>query len=556
MAVEYNKRLAVNASIVMGATIISRITGFFREMLVPAKFGVGNVTDVYEVAFKFPDLMFSLLIGGAISAALIPILSGSVSKGEEKDGWGAISRFMNITILVMVATCIIGSFFSEQLVVLLAQGWDPNDPEKLEMIRMAAKLTRILFPSVAFLMMAGFTNAVLYSYQRFAAAALGPALYNVLCICSIQFLSSSNKEEYYRVDRVVYGVMFSSLTYFLFQASFAWKNIRGNYVFSFDPRNKGFQRVFRVAIPSLISSSVSQFNTMISSSIASAFALGSLTALRVADRTWQMPFGIIAQSMGIALLPNLSGKIANNDTDGYKDSLLQGIKSVLLLTIPCTFACIVLNQMIMRTLFLNSAKVTEADIALMAAILACYSTSLITQSMNTILMRAFYAFNETRTPMMTGVTIIGFNIVLSVLFFQFTVVGVKGMALAYSISSFAHTWLLVRLLNKKMYGLNVMSGMFSFFKKTFLAAAIMSVGLWLMNLLIPDSFIIGPVSVSLKIHQVLVLALNVVVGAAIYFFVTIRAGVGEAVMLYVTVFGRVRNLLRRLRGPKRPDGSR
>ena len=463
MAVEYNKRLAVNASIVMGATIISRITGFFREMLVPARFEVGYVADVYEVAFKFPDLMFNLLIGGAISAALIPILSGSVSKGEEKEGWGAIARFMNLTILVMVVTCIIGSFFSEQLVVLLAQGWDPNDPQQLEMIKMAAKLTRILFPSVAFLMMAGFTNAVLYSYQRFAAAALGPALYNVLCICSILFLSNGNKEEYYRVDRVVYGVMFSSLTYFLFQASFAWKNIRGNYIFSFDVRNKGFQHVFRVAIQSLISSSVSQLNTMISASFSSAFEPGSMTAMRMADRTWQMPFGIIAQSMGIALLPNLSGKIANNDTEGYRSSLLQGIKSVLLLTIPCAFACVVLNQMIMRTLFLNTAKVNEADIAITATILACYSTSLITQSMNTILMRAFYAFNETRTPMLTGVSIIGFNILLSVTFFTFTSIGVKGMALAYSISSFAHTLLLVGLLNKRMRGLNIMGGMLPFF---------------------------------------------------------------------------------------------
>ena len=544
MSTDYSKRLAVNAAIVMGATIISRITGFFREMLIPAKFEVGYVADVYEVAFKFPDLMFNLLIGGAISAALIPVLSGSISKGNEKEGWESVARFMNLTMILMVLVSIVGTIFSEQLVILLAQGWDPNIPEELEMIQMAAKLTRTLFPSVAFLMLAGFTNAVLYSYQRFAAAAFGPALYNVLCILSIQFLSTGNKEEYYRVDRVVTGVMLSSLSYFIFQAAWAFKNIKGNYVLSFDVRHKGFQQLFRYAIPSLISSSVMQLNTIVTASFSSRFEKGSMTAMRMADRTWQMPFGIIAQSMGIALLPALSGKMANKDVDGYKKSLLQGIKSVLLLTIPTAFACIVLNKMIMRTLFLNSVKVTEGDIAITASILACYASSLITQSMNTILTRAFYACNETKTPMLTGISIIGFNILLSVLFYYLTPIGVKGMALAFSISSFAHTLLLIYLLNLKVPGLNVMEGMMRFFRKTFTAAIVMSVVLLTMNYLIPNSYIIGPVSASLKVHQLLVLILNVVIGAGVYLFLTIRMGIEEAKFIFGVISGRLTQMLK------------
>ena len=544
MSTNYNKRLAVNAAIVMGATIISRITGFFREMLIPAKFEVGYVADVYEVAFKFPDLMFNLLIGGAISAALIPVLSGSISKGKEKEGWESVARFMNLTMILMVIVSIVGTIFSEQLVVLLAQGWNPNVPEELEMIKMAAKLTRTLFPSVAFLMLAGFTNAVLYSYQRFAAAAFGPALYNVLCILSIQFLSTGNKEEYYRVDRVVTGVMLSSLSYFIFQAAWAIKNIKGNYVLKFDVRHKGFQQLFRYAIPSLISSSVMQLNTIVTASFSSRFEKGSMTAMRMADRTWQMPFGIIAQSMGIALLPVLSGKMANKDVDGYKKSLLQGIKSVLLLTIPTAFACIILNKMIMRTLFLNSSKVTEADIAVTAAILACYASSLITQSMNTILTSAFYACNETKTPMLTGISTIGFNILLSVLFYSLTSIGVKGMALAFSISSFSHTLLLVFLLNKKVPGLDVMQGMARFFRKTFFAAVFMSVALILMNYFIPDSYIIGPISASLKINQLLVLILNVIVGAGIYFLLTIKMGVEEAKFIFTSITNRLSKIIK------------
>ncbi|MDR3120152.1 MAG: murein biosynthesis integral membrane protein MurJ [Clostridiales bacterium] len=531
------RRLAVNASIVMCATIASRVTGFFREMLIPAKFGVGYVADVYDVAFKFPDLMFSLLIGGAISAALVPVLSGSISLGggDEREGWESVSRFMNLTMALTLVVCAVGAVFAERLVVLFAQGWDPAVPEDLQKIVMAARLTRVLFPSVAFLMLAGFANSVLYAYQRFAAAAFGPVLYNVLCIASIAFLSGGDAGDYYHVDRVVYGVMLSSFAYFIFQTANAWKNIRGRFVFRLDARHKGFLRLFRIAVPSLVSSSVIQVNTMISASFSSRFEAGSIIALRMADRTWQMPFGIIAQSMGIALLPNLSGKIANGDLAGYRKLLLQGLRVVLLLAVPTAAACVVLNRLIMRTLFLNSARTTEADVALTASILACYSIALVTQSINTILTRAFYACNETKTPMITGLSIIGLNILLSVLFYFFTPVGVKGMALAYSASSFVNALLLVTLLNRRLPGLNVFSGMGGFFAKIFGAALAMAALLALLGAFVPEVWVAGPVGPALKIRQLLVLFGNAVVGACAYFSLLLCLRVPEVVRLFERV---------------------
>ncbi|MCL2059623.1 MAG: murein biosynthesis integral membrane protein MurJ [Oscillospiraceae bacterium] len=511
------RRLAVNASIVMGATMISRITGFFREMLIPAKFGVGIVADVYDVAFKFPDLMFNLLIGGAISAALVPVLSGSISKGEEGEGWQAISRFINLTMLLTIVVSVAGAIFSERLVVLFAQGWDPADPEGYQKIAMAARLMRVLFPSVAFLMLAGFANSVLYSYQRFAAAAFGPVLYNVLCIASIALLSGGGPENYFHVDRVVYGVMLSSFTYFVFQTAWARKNIKGNYAPRVDVRHKGFQRLFKIALPSLVSSSVVHANTMVSASFSSRFDAGGIAAMRMADRTWQMPYGIIAQSIGIALLPNLSAKYANGDRDGFKTALTAGLRYVLLLAIPVCAACLALSDLIMSALFHNSDRITQADIALTSAILVCYASALVTQSINTILTRAFYACNETKTPMYTGISVIGLNIALSVAFYSYTSIGVRGMALAYAISSLANFTLLLFLLNRKIPGLNALGGLRAFFVKTGLAAAAMGAVLALINRAAPPGLLTGPFGAALKLRQLLALGANAAVGAIIYF---------------------------------------
>ena len=525
---ESGRRLAVNASIVMGATMISRLTGFFREMLIPAKFGVGFVADVYDVAFKFPDLMFSLLIGGAISAALVPVLSGSVSKGEEGEGWQAISRFINMTMTLTLIVCVFGVIFAEKLVVLFAQGWNPASPEDYLKIVTAARLMRVLFPSVAFLMLAGFANSVLYSYEKFLSAAFGPVIYNILCIASIALLSGGGPEEYYRVDRVVFGVMLSSFTYFVFQTIQASKHIIGNYAPRFDFRHKGFRRLFGIALPSLVSSSVIQINTMVSTSFSSRFEAGSIIAMRMADRTWQMPYGIIAQSMGIALLPDLSGKYANGDMAGYKKSLDSGLRYVLLLAIPVAAACVTLSNLIMRTLFLNSARMTEADVALTASILACYSSALITQSINTILIRAFYACNQTKTPMLTGISIIGLNILLSVLFYYFTDMGVRGMAFAYSISSLVNLALLTVLLNRRLPGLNALGGLRAYFIKTGSAALGMTFVLIALGYALPTGLVTGPFSFALKLRQLSILGLNAVAGAAVYFGLLIALRLPEA----------------------------
>jgi putative peptidoglycan lipid II flippase len=278
---------------------------------------------------------------------------------------------------------------------------------------------------------------------------------------------------------------------------------------------------------------------MVTVSFSSRFAAGSIGAMRMADRTWQMPYGIIAQSIGIALLPNLSGKYANSDIEGYKKTLDAGLRYVLLLAIPVFAACLALSDLIMRTLFLNSDRLTETDIALTASILICYSSALVTQSVNTILTRAFYACNETKTPMLTGIFIIGINILLSILFYNFTPIGVRGMALAYAVSSLVNLVLLVFLLNRKIPGLKVFGGLRVYFVKTGGAALIMAVLLVLAGRLLPSGFLTGPFGLGLKIRQLLTLGANAAAGALVYFGLLAAFGLPEVSAITGNIKNRI-----------------
>ena len=166
------------AAIVVMASVILEGSGFIRETVLSWKVGLSWVQDAYVAAYTLPDLIYLLLVGGTISAALVPFLSGKVDKGEEKDGWRAVSIFINVIFLVMAAICTLGVIFADRIIPAVAPGFTDSSPQTKEL---AVTLARILFPSALFIMMAGICNGVLNSYKKFAAAAFGPSVYNTGC---------------------------------------------------------------------------------------------------------------------------------------------------------------------------------------------------------------------------------------------------------------------------------------------------------------------------------------------------------------------------------------
>jgi putative peptidoglycan lipid II flippase len=300
-------KLTKAAIIVMSSMIVSRITGFLRSTLIP-NIMTKVESDALFAAFKTTDLMYNLLVGGSIAAAIIPVLSGYLAKDEEIEGWKAIGSFINTIFIIMVIVSGLGIVFAPKLISLTAPGYN------VETTALTITLARILFPSVSFIMLAGLTNGVLNSYQRFAAAAYGPTVYNLGSVISILLFNRLG------VQKVALGIMFSALIYFLFQVSFAFKNL-SYYSFGLNLRHEGYKRVIKLAIPSLLASSIVQINTIISQSYTSNFERGSVTALTGANDIWQLPYGIFAMGLGTAILPKLSEKLALGETRVFKSIL-------------------------------------------------------------------------------------------------------------------------------------------------------------------------------------------------------------------------------------------
>jgi putative peptidoglycan lipid II flippase len=509
----YEKRkLAGAAAIVMSSMVVSRITGFLRSTLIPNMMSRIE-SDALFAAFKTTDLMYNLLVGGSIAAAIIPVLSGYLAKGREEDGWKAVGSFINTIFIIMIIISGLGIIFAPQIVKVTAPGYNTETTE------LTITLTRILFPSVCFIMLAGLTNGVLNSYQRFAAAAYGPSVYNLGSVISILVFNKSG------VEKVAFGIMISALIYFLFQVSFAFRNLKF-YRFKIYFTHKGYKRIIKLAIPSLAASSIAQVNTIISQSYTSNFEKGSVTALTGANDIWQLPYGIFAMGMGTAILPTLSEKLAIGETEAFKDILAKSIKSILLLVIPSGIGFIVLRSPIISAIYKWSDNFGPDRIALTGNILMFYSLALLSQSLIAIVNRAFYACNDTKTPLYSGAVSILANSLFCYLFFNYTGIGAEGMALAYSLSSIINSIILIYALNKKMDGIHL-DKLVKYTLKILIASLLMGLVLFGVNSFISIDFT-RTFTFRTKVFELLYLFLEIMLGAAIYFITVYLMGIEEA----------------------------
>lgn len=522
------KKLTGAAIVVMSAIIVSRITGFLRTTLISNLLGSKMETDAFYMAFSITDLMYNLLVGGAISAALIPVLTGYIAKKDEEDGWKAVGTFINVIFMAMIIISAIGIVFSPGIVDFMAKGYTE------EAKQLTVRLVRILFPSVSFLMLAGLVNGVLNSYQKFAAAAYGPSLYNLGSALSVLMFSR------FGVEKVALGFMGSALFYFLFQLSFAIKNMK-YYRPVIKIRHAGFQRLFRLAVPSLLASSITQINLLILNKFTSGFSSGSVTALRNANDTWQLPYGVFAMGMGMALLPAMSEKSVLDQKEDFSRIVSKGLKTVLMLNIPSTVGLMILNVPVISAIYKWSDKV---DIALTGRILIFYSIALITQSMLAIINRAFYAINDTKTPLYVGTITIAANALLCQLFNSVTNLEVAGIALAYSLSSMLNASMLMFKLERKTKSLNI-GQLMNFIIKVALASVVMGMVLAVMDHFAVVDFL-RPFSIKSKIGELVYLMMEISVGALVFFITAMLLKVDEAVEMFKTAMEKMAQGFRKI----------
>jgi putative peptidoglycan lipid II flippase len=507
------KQLSGTAALVMFATLLSRITGFLRNVLISSIMSPKGYSDEFWVAFSLPDLAFDLLIGGAIAAAIIPILASSLSKGEEREGWKAVGTFINVTVIAVIFVEILFFIRTPFFVSIVAKGYQ----EGTEQFRLTVKLTRILLPSAVFMILAGQSNGILNAYNKFAAASFGPVIYNMCVIISIVIFGGKSAEL------TSWGVLASSVVYFILQLSFTWKHFKF-YRVKLYIKNETFKKLIRLAVPSLAASTVVQINTIICKSFSTEFAQNSVTVMNNANRTWQLPLGIFAQSMGVAILPTLSTRFAEERNDDYKRVLYKGLRTVMLLCIPSTMVLMLLSRQIMQILFGWDSVSYRSSVFNGMALLA-YAPALLFQSVVVILNRAFYSIQNTKIPLYSGVGTIAINLLANIYFINYTNLEAIGTALSYVIAVTVNAFLLIILFSGKT-GMELIPDNFFFILKTVVATIASGIVLWLLIRLIPfpweETFSIGK-----KFMEILVLGIQLFISFIVFVIVSLFLKIDE-----------------------------
>lgn len=417
-----NRQVARNATIVMIGIFISRVLGLVRERAVAQVFGRTLETDAYFAAFAIPDLMYYLLVGGALSAAFIPVFTSYLAKDDEETAWHVASTFITVTVLLLLAFTIFGEIFAAKLAPLVAYDYSGSQ------LALLVRLMRIVFPAVLFTALAGLEMGVLNSYQHFTAPAVGPILYNLGIILGAYALGPRMG-----IYGMALGLVAGAFSNFAIQLPTMLKFSRA-YRPNLDLRHPGIRQIGILMFPAMIGLSVNQLNLMIGQNLASGLVEGSITALRLANRLMQFPLGVFAMGISTAIFPLLTRLAATEARGELKRTYSLGLRTVLIITIPAAVGLFVLGEPIVRLLF-ETGEFTPQDTQATAFALFFYALSLPALSGIQLTSKMFYALYEPQVPVKIGILSIVVNTGLSLIFLRWTGLEHGGLALASTVAT-------------------------------------------------------------------------------------------------------------------------
>ncbi len=419
-------------------TLISRLSGYLRDILIAIFLGAGPIADAFFVAFRFPNTFRRLFSEGTFNAAFVPSYSSELNKSKKSAALFANNIF-NILFLSLLLIVFIIEIFMPLFVSLIAPGFK-EDSEKLEI---AINLTRITFPFLLFVSLSSFFSAILNSHNKFAAAAATPIILNIVLILVLLFGKFlSDKLVYY----ISYAVTFAGLIQLIFLIFFVRKHFIPKISFKFKT-NKKVNFFFKKLFPSIFSSGVTQINILVGTIIAS-FQANAVSYLYYADRIYQINLAIAGIAIGTVLLPSLSKHI--NSKNNAKVDFIQSrsLELSLFLSLPATAALLIASDEITSALFgygsfdLNSVKNSAQALFYFALGLPAFALIKVFSSF-------LFARHNTKTPFYFSIFSVLLNIFISVYFFN--EIGFIIIPIATTISSWFYTFLLLYYLILKKY---------------------------------------------------------------------------------------------------------
>ena len=456
-------------SIVGSLTFLSRILGYFRDLLIARVIGAGLISDCFFVAFKLPNLFRRILGEGAMNAAFIPVVSGVRTKSGKKSADAFFSNIFSFLLVALLAFVLILEIFMPLIITLIAPGFSDN-PEKFNH---SINLTRLTFPFVLFICLTSLMGAYLNTLGKFASMAVTPIILNLSLIFTLLIFFKS--ENLFLISSTLSFVVSIAG---IIQVIWMYYNIRRNKSklsinFSFlktFKRDKEITKFFKLLLPAILGNGAYQINLLIDMILASTLPDGSISFLYYADRVNQLPLGVLGIAIGTALLPVLSSQVKKNQKKEAEKSISKAIKFGILFSIPAFFGLLIFSENIISFLFFRGAFEYK-DVQATSSALIALCCGLPAFIMIKILVIPFFANEDTKTPIKISLFCMSINLILNlILIREFLHVG---LAISTSVSAWINFILLFYILNKNLnYSFDI--SIFKVFLKVSLASLTMS----------------------------------------------------------------------------------
>ena len=429
------RTLARAGLVVAAAFLASRILGYVRVVVITNEFGAGTELDAYFAAFRVPDAIFQLVAAGALSSAMIPVLSGLFSRNEEARAWRVVSTVLNVMLIVLFSLSVIVAVFAPVIVPIITPGFDAVGTE------LTIRLTRIMLLSPIMLALAAVASSVLNARGRFGAAALAPSLYNIAIILGAVLLGPS-----LGVDALAIGVVFGA---FLNLAIQIYPLIQERFQLSFDIdlSDSSARQVLLLMAPRALGLGANQITFIVATMLATGVGVGAVTSYNIAWTLMQIPLGVIGFPLGIVLLPSLSRAVASGSVREFGRMIVGSVRLMLWVMLFITTVGIVVRRQVVTMLFVG---LDEHALSLTADTLSFLLLGLCGYSLVIIFARAFYSGHDTRTPVFTA----AFDMTTSVVVALATVgtMGLSGIALGLACGGMAEATALGVLLWRRTPG--------------------------------------------------------------------------------------------------------
>ncbi len=507
-----NKKIARAAGVIGIATLLSRILGFVRDMVVAWFFGAGLLSDAFFVAFRIPNLLRRLFAEGSLSIAFVPVFSEYITRQGKPEAFRMARSALRMLSVILAAVTLVGILAAPGIVRVMAPGFTGMK------FTLTVTLTRIMFPYIFFISLVALCMGILNVLGHFAAPALAPVFLNLSIIGAVLFISPHLDQP---VLGLAIGVLIGGVLQLALQVPFL---IQKNFNFWEKARlyHPGLKQIGALMLPTVFGAAVYQINILIGTLLASLLPEGSVSYLYYADRLVQFPLGIFAISLSVAVLPSLSRLAAEKNMAELKNTFVYAMNLIFFITLPAMTGLILLRQPMIALLFQRGAFDPEST-RLTALALIYYCVGLWAFASVRVVVSTFYSLQDTVTPVTMATVSIIANLLLGLGLMGPLQHG--GLALATSLASILNLGLLAWALRKKLGSLGWKKIMVSTLK-SIVCSIIMGAGLWLLAAFFPSS---EPAS---SLRLLVVIAGGITAGAIIYLVSAVMLGCPEVYTIY------------------------